>query len=200
MISVYSLPIFRHKCPDGKPVKKLSWYEQGGHGLVDVSMECLEGTTFRFVNNDAGFSNNPKTCEDGFALLQAREQDNYGIINARMECVGGGTSDSNTNLEGQWNDALSCNSDYVITGLEVREQGGPGIINVKILCGFYALPGQLNLNFSIEYFVHTFYYVSDPRPGKTFPTFFSKFLPQIETSFIYHLDDDPYTHIANGVL
>ena len=108
-------------------------------------MECLEGSTFRFVNNNAGFSNNPKTCEDGFALLQAREQSGYGIINARMECVGGGTGNSNTNLAGQWNDALSCDSGFVITGLEVREQGSRGLINVKILCGFYTVPGQLNL-------------------------------------------------------
>ena len=131
-------------------MKKLTWYEQDGHGLVDVSMECLEGTTFRFINNYAGFSNNPKTCEDGFALLQAREQDNYGIINAQMKCVGGGTSDSNNNYNGKWNDALSCDSDYVIAGLEVREHGGRGLINVRILCGLYTVPGQLNLSLNVH--------------------------------------------------
>ena len=59
-------------------------------------MECLEGTTLRFVDKNTGSPNTPKTCENGFSLLQVNYQSSYGLINARMQCVGGGSSDSNT--------------------------------------------------------------------------------------------------------
>ena len=104
-------------------------------------MVCLEGTTFRFLHNGNGVPLTPKTCEGGFSLLQAREQSIYGLINTRMQCVGGDMSDAHSNYEGNWNSALSCNNGYVITGLEVRDQGGHGLINVKILCGLYKVPG-----------------------------------------------------------
>ena len=115
-------------------------------------MECSGGTTFRFFNNNKGSPNTAKTCEDGFALLQALEQSGYGIINARMQCVGGSISHSNTNFhsDGLWNDALSCQSGFVITGLEVRDYGGQGVINFRILCDFYTVPGQLNFSFNFQ--------------------------------------------------
>ena len=138
-------------------MKTLTWHRQTNYGLIDVSMECSEGTTFRFTNNDNGSPNTPITCEDGFSLLIPRQQKNYGIINARMKCAGlnGTEADSNENLRGFWNDELSCENEYVIVGLDVRRQTNYGIINVKILCGLYKVLGRfrLSLSYRIECFV-----------------------------------------------
>ena len=132
---------------------KLTWFEQVNYGLIDVSMVCDEGNTFRFTNNEDGFTNTPNICVDGFSLLQAKEQLGYGIINIRMKCAGleGDVEDANSNynINGFWNDELSCNSGYVITGLEVREQLGFGIINVKISCELDTIPGKLNFSFDL---------------------------------------------------
>ena len=127
---------------------KLTWFEETNYGLIDVSMVCEEGKTFRFTNNENGFSNSPNICKNGFSLLQAREQFDYGIINARMKCVGleGDVEDANTNYRGFWNDELSCNSGHFITGLEIREHLGYGIVNVKISCE----PDTGKFNFSFD--------------------------------------------------
>ena len=102
-------------------------------------MVCGEGTTFRFRNY--GNPNTPKTCEDGFSHLKALQDSPYGLTNARMTCAGGGASEANNNKAGNWNKELFCDSDNVITGLNLRREEGHGINNVKIRCGLYKMPG-----------------------------------------------------------
>ena len=115
-------------------------------------MECSEGTKFRFTNNDNGSPNTPKTCNEGFSLLIPRQQNFKGIINARMKCAGlnEDETDSNDNFKGFWNDELSCDSGYVMIGLNVRKQSGYGIINVKILCGLYKVLGRFKSSLNLD--------------------------------------------------
>ena len=59
-----------------------------------------------------------------------------------------------TNNAGTWNTALACNSEQILTGLEVRDQSGYGLINAKILCGVYKVPGKCrDETYRLEYFV-----------------------------------------------
>ena len=131
---------------------KLTWFEQTNFGLIDVSMVCDEGTSFRFTNNEAGLQTSPKICVNGFSFLQSQYQANYGIINARMKCVGSEeeADDVNSNYKGVWDSVLSCISGDGFTGLEVREHEGYGIVNVKIACSLYTEPGECNLYIAIQ--------------------------------------------------
>ena len=117
-----------------------------------MSIECNANEqipqTFRFTNNQNGFSNSPKICDSGFALLQAKYQNNFGIVDSFMKCAGrqaGEGTYSTKNTNGEMNPPLFCYSGYVITGLEVRDSSEQGIVNFKILCGFFSVPGIICL-------------------------------------------------------
>ena len=97
-------------------------------------MDCGDGYSHRFTGNNKGSANAAKLCKSGFSVIQGMEQSKYGIINSRMTCRGDNQhTDSNANYDGSWNEQLIC-SDGFVTGMAVREQGGFGIINFKILC------------------------------------------------------------------
>ena len=99
----------------------------------------------RFTHNNNGFPNNAKVCRSGFSAVQGQEQGKenffdfihnryFGIMNARMWCKGDGHfSDSNTNHNGVFKNKLDC-GEKVLTGMEVRELGGHGIVNFKAFC------------------------------------------------------------------
>ena len=122
---------------------KMTWFNLTNFGIVDLKIMCGEGTILRFKNS--GSPTTPKTCGDGFSRLQALQEPGYGLTNARMTCVRGGTSEARSNKVGNWNNLLSCDTDYVIIGLNVRHGTGYGLVNVKILCGQYKVPGKSSI-------------------------------------------------------
>ena len=96
-------------------------------------MDC-GGEQIRFTNNHRGTPNTAKVCRRGVSAVQGREKSRYGIINTRMWCRGEDHySDSNRDHGGAFKDKLDC-GEKVLTGLEVREQHGVGIINFKAYC------------------------------------------------------------------
>ena len=96
-------------------------------------MDCSDHQQ-RFTRNNDGAPNRAKNCRGGFSTIQGREQSKFGIINTRMRCKGEDNwTDSNRNHNGFFNDELNC-GERAITGVELIEQGGFGIINFKILC------------------------------------------------------------------
>ena len=130
---------FRHMCPPQYLVKGLQFREQGGHGLIELYMDCGYGSPVVFTNNGRGDPNRKKTCNDldhyGFRAVQGREQSRRGIINTNMLCTGSSDwTTSNGNMNGEWNAVQYCPDKWVITGFEVREQSGYGIINFRYRC------------------------------------------------------------------
>ena len=96
-------------------------------------MDCSDHQQ-RFTRNNDGAPNRAKICRGGFASIQGREQSGVGIINTRMKCKGEDNwSDSNRNHNGLFNDELHC-GEKAITGVELIEQVGFGIINFRTLC------------------------------------------------------------------
>jgi len=130
------------RCPPNRAVESLQWKEQNGYGLVEVVMGCGEGSSIEFTGNRNGFNNREIECDEtgkfnGFSAVKGREQHGYGIINTEMLCYDTGSSawyTSNGNFRGFENSALRCPQDSVVTGMELREQHGYGIINFRTRC------------------------------------------------------------------
>ena len=83
-----------------------------------------------------GASSGAKICEGGFSDIQGKGEPGNALVNVRMMCLYGRRSwyDATRNFGGSWNNRLSCDGGY-ITGFEVREVAGHGIVNFRVLCG-----------------------------------------------------------------
>jgi len=122
-------------CPNGLIVESMEFKEQRGYGLVDLHIDCGDGVNRVLVGNSGGGANVRVSCDTGFKSVEGREQWGYGLVNTHMKCNGAATgTDSNPNQGGWWNPYQSCPDGYAISGFDVREQTGHGLINFRFLC------------------------------------------------------------------
>lgn len=127
-----------HRCSGRDHAVALKFKEQGGYGLVDLSLGCGRGGPIRwqdYTHNGDGHWNRVRNCRKGFTAIQMREQGGYGLINAIVRCENGAHTDhSNGNNDGHLNAELKCPYGTIIAGFTVRDQGGHGLINLRPYC------------------------------------------------------------------
>lgn len=127
-----------HRCSGSDHAVALKFKEQGGYGLVDLSLGCGRGgpgTRWQdYTHNGDGHWNSKRTCRKGFTSIQMREQGGYGLINAILRCPPTQIDHSNGNSDGHLNAELKCPFGTIISGFTVRDQGGHGLINLRPYC------------------------------------------------------------------
>ena len=130
-------------CPDTTYVTAMKWRQKNFHGLIDVEIECNDGTKLRATKNDNGDWDNKMTGENKhcdhknwfFSIGVNYEKRNFwnlnsfeGIVNARNDCG----ELSNWNQNGKWME-LNCKNKKIV-GLQVIAKVGAGIMNLRIKC------------------------------------------------------------------
>ena len=125
-------------CPAGHFVQNLDWQKQTHYGIVNCYIRCSDGTELHCTGNQNGVNTRNIYCENGFDRIIPREQHGYGIIDASQTCFGGNGEwqrARNMYSTGFDNDRIpKCQNGQKITGIQTREAGGYGIINIQFLC------------------------------------------------------------------
>lgn len=145
------------KCGPGSWITEIQFSEQGGYGLIDVRFRCAGSSSWnRLTNNNDGKWNPVMGHQQGINQMTMTLQDGYGLINAYIESrwfrdgFGGWIGDdwrSNDNIyghagirlggKGERDPIMECdignNLDW-ITGLQVREEPGYGLVNLRPFC------------------------------------------------------------------
>ena len=119
-------------CLNYGAVTGVRWAYRGDYGLIDVEIECSDGSTHRITNDNSGYWEHwmlPCSSDGGFHTIGVEYQDDVGIVNARTEC---GMSNGNEN--GNWETNMNCFGSQKFFGIQVNYQDCCGIVNVRIQC------------------------------------------------------------------
>lgn len=117
---------------------RIGFQAQQRYGLVDAKLECDDGTILRSTRNTNGRANPWMACNGQDVIgLRVNYQLGYGLVNA--ECFPNDQCPhqfigSNSNTNGFWKPWLICPSGSAIDGIQVREQSGYGLVNLRIHC------------------------------------------------------------------
>jgi len=123
-------------------VHSMAFQEQSNYGLIDAEMTCDDGSLMKSTNNGAGIQNKELMCSNGFSAVRVNEQRGgfaargFGLVNAQLSCPPHENHtclSSNYNEDGRWSDWLQCDNGK-IDGIQVHEQSGYGLINLRVHC------------------------------------------------------------------
>jgi len=123
---------------EGRGSPFIGFQQQRRYGLVDAKLKCDERTTLRSTNNVDGWANQWMSCNgQDLSGLRVNYQSGYGLVNA--ECFPNNQCphqfmSSNPNTNGIWQRWLICPPGLKIDGIQVREQSGYGLVNLRIHC------------------------------------------------------------------
>jgi len=121
---------------EGSPT--IGFEQQRRYGLIDAKLKCENGTTLRSTGNSNGWSNQWMQCNTQLMSgIRVNYQTGYGLVNA--ECLPDTQCPpqilrSNQNTNGNWNRWLLCPPGSKIDGIQVREESGYGLVNLRIHC------------------------------------------------------------------
>lgn len=138
---------FSEKCGPGSWIAEIQFREQGGYGLIDVKFRCAGTSSWsrRLTNNNDGHWNHAMVDQFGFTDIRMIQQGGYGLINGQV--FGSAPSSySNRNYDGggwksdtvKYDTPLQCawGTSARITGLQIREQPGYGLVNLRPFCQY----------------------------------------------------------------
>lgn len=123
---------------------------QHGYGLIDLGVEVPTGSgimSWASTNQNGGAQIYGVKTYNEFPIagIEIREQAGYGVIDARLfyydkssartfvDPNGTGWMQGNPNKN--WEHSAICAKGYSIQALQIREQPGYGIVDIRVYCG-----------------------------------------------------------------